>query len=132
MQQFALTGLDLDLTVALTKEPFMSIKPETKDTQPPRTEPSHAAANPFASFDPIATWAASQQAFHKMMTEAYGRAQSFADEYAAVEAQMLTRAQGAIDGWAQLAHDSISYGAQLAAQARKLGLESAKKMGVGA
>jgi hypothetical protein len=40
---------------------------------------------------------------------------------------MVARAQGAVAGWAQLAQDAIAYSAQLSAQARKLGFETAKK-----
>ena len=66
------------------------------------------------------------------MTDAYGRAQTFADQYAALEAQFVQRAQGAVANWAQLAQDAIAYSAQLSAEARKLGFETARKMGVGA
>ena len=60
------------------------------------------------------------------------RAQSWSDEYAAIEQQMLSRANAAIDTWAQLAHDSLSYTAQLSSQARKLSMDAARKAGVGA
>jgi hypothetical protein len=105
---------------------------ETKN-QPPKSDASSAAPQyPFGTFDPMAAWAASQQSFHQMMTESYARAQAWAEEYAALEAQMLARATGAIDTWARLAHDSINYAAQLSAQARKLGFEAVRKAGVGA
>ena len=102
-------------------------KTETKDIpNTPKTEPS----NPFAaSFDPMTAWNASQQAFHQMMADGFQRMASFADDYAALEAQLVSRAQGAVASWAQLTHDAIAYGAQLSAQARKLGLETARKMG---
>jgi hypothetical protein len=62
-----------------------------------------------------------------MMNDAYGRAQAWADEYAAIEKQMFSRANQAVDTWSQLAHDTIAYSAQLSAQARKLGFEAARK-----
>lgn len=91
-----------------------------------------SAANPFASWDPMTAWTASQQAFQKMFADAQSRAQSFAEEYAALEAQMMARAKTAIETWSQLAQDALAYSAQLSAQARKLGLETARKMGAGA
>jgi hypothetical protein len=97
--------------------------------QAPKTETAGAAAphNPFAAFDPMQAWGATQAAFQKMMTDAYGRAQAWADEYASMEKQMFARANQAIDTWAQLAHDTIAYSQQLSAQARKLGFETARK-----
>jgi hypothetical protein len=109
-------------------------KTETKDTPPTsKTEtPANPFANPFAgSFDPMAAFTASQQAFHQMMADGLQRMASFAEEYAALEAQMLARAQGAVASWAQLAQDAITYGAQLSINARRLGLETARKMGAG-
>jgi hypothetical protein len=104
-----------------------------KDTSHPKTEPAAAAPhNPFAAFDPTGVWTQAQANFQKMMGDAYGRAQGWADEYAAMEAQMFARANSAIDTWAQLARDTLAYGAQLSAQARKLGFEAARKAGVGA
>jgi hypothetical protein len=73
-------------------------------------------------------WTQGQQAFHQMMADAYGRISSFAEEYAAMESQLVTRAQGAAHNWAQLTADAFAYCAQLSAQARKLGLENAKKL----
>lgn len=112
-------------------------KPETKTEIPttpptPPTPPKTDAANPFASFDPMAYWTASQQTFAKAMADAYGRAQSFADQYAALEAQLVTRAQGAVATWAQLTQDAIAYSAQLSAEARKVGFEAARRAGAGA
>lgn len=105
----------------------MSTKTESTT---PKADPIGAASQP--GFDPMAAWAASQEMFHKMMGEATGRAQAFAGEYAALEAQMIARARAAIESWAQLAQDAIAYSAQLSAQARKLGLETAQRFGVGA
>jgi hypothetical protein len=113
----------------------MSTDTKNKDQAPnaPKTEPTASAAaphNPFASFgsfDPMQAWTATQAAFQKMMTDAFSRSQSWADEYASMEKQMFARANQAIDTWAQLAHDSLSYGQQLSAQARKLGFETARK-----
>jgi hypothetical protein len=87
----------------------------------PKTETS-AMPNPFASFaDPVAMWTASQQAFAKMMTEGYGH-------YAALESQMIARANAAVATWAQLTQDAIAYSAQLSAEARKLGLDAVTKL----
>ena len=70
----------------------------------------------------------SQLAFQKMMAEACGRAQAFGEQYAAFENQAIIRAQGAVATWAQLAQDTLAYTAQLTAEARKLGLENARRM----
>ena len=108
----------------------MSKEPETTKF-PPKTE-SAAPHNPFSAFDPMAAWQAGQATWHKMMTDAFTRAQSWADEYASIEAQMYGRAVQAVDTWAQLARDTIHYSQQLSIQARKLGFEAARKAGVGA
>ena len=105
------------------KEPFHSI-PKTESAAPPQ--------NPFSAFDPMATWTASQAAWQKMMGDAYGRAQAWADEYASIESQMYSRALQAVDAWAQLARDTINYSQQLTNQARKLGFEAVRKAGIGA
>jgi hypothetical protein len=98
-------------------------------TQDPTTaRPADAFGT--TAFDPMAAWTASQEAFHKMLTDSHARAKAFADEYATLEAQMIARAQAAIASWAQLAQDAIAYGAQLSQQARKVGLEVARKAGV--
>lgn len=102
-----------------------TVKPETKDA--PKFE-----THPFAAFDPFAMWTASQQAFARMMAEGHGRAQGYADQYAALESQMIARAQAAVASWAQLTQDAIAYGSQLSAEARKLSLETFKKMGFAA
>src|SRR5262245_49685966 len=102
-------------------------KPETKDSFPkidPLPKIENAAQTLFSAFDPMATWAAAQQTWSKMMSEASGRAQAWADEYAQLETQMYARARSAVDTWAQLARDTIAYGEQLSAQARKLGFEA--------
>ena len=90
------------------------------------------STNPFTQVDPMAYWTQSQQAFQKLMSEAHGRAQAFADQYATLEAQMISRAQGAVATWAQLTQEAIAYGAQLSTEARKLSVETMKKMGVAA
>ena len=84
--------------------------------------------NPFLAFDPFQMWAQSQQAFAKMMTDACGRAQAFGDQYAALESQAVTRAQGAIATWAQLAQDALAYTTQLTTESRKLALETVRRM----
>ncbi|MEO6775980.1 MAG: hypothetical protein ABI467_23670 [Kofleriaceae bacterium] len=107
-------------------------KTETKTTASPQTpsfaSPNAGFANPFAGFDPMGAWTQGQQTFHQMMADAYGRITSFAEEYAAMESQFVTRAQGAVTNWAQLTADAFAYGAQLSTQARKLGLDHAKKL----
>lgn len=109
----------------------MSTEPKTAKTEAPKTEaPKHD--NPFASFDPIAYWTAVQQAFQRMTTDTQGRVQAFAEQYGALEAQLVQRAQGAVATWAQLTHEAIAYGAQLSAEARKLGLDAYRKMSAGA
>ncbi|HEY1552485.1 MAG TPA: hypothetical protein VGG28_31875 [Kofleriaceae bacterium] len=96
-------------------------KTETKTTTEPKT------ANMFATFDPMTAWTTGQAAFHQMMADAMTRFTSFSDDVAALEHQMMSRAQGAVASWAQLTQDAIAYGAQLSAQARKLGVETARK-----
>jgi hypothetical protein len=79
--------------------------------------------------NPFAAWTQGQASVQKMMGDSYVRAQAWSDEYAAQEAQMTAKAHGAIDTWAQLAHDTINYTAQLSAQARKLSFDAARKAG---
>jgi len=102
---------------------------ETKTTNTQTTNlPPAANQNPFVGFDPMTAWTQGQAALHQMMADAFGRMTSFAEEYASLESQFVTRAQGAVSNWAQLTSDAIAYGAQLTAQARKAGLENAKKL----
>jgi hypothetical protein len=108
----------------MSKEPEMKSVPPKSDTAAPH--------NPFSAFDPMAAWTAGQATWHKMMSDAFGRTQAWADEYASIEAQMYSRALQAVDTWAQLARDTIHYSQQLSIQARKLGFEAARKAGVGA
>ena len=103
----------------------MATEPTKKPTEP-------TPANPFAAFDVMTSLTASQQAFQKMMSESFGRAQEFAEQYAAFEAQMVARANTAVQGWAQLAQDAIAYSAQLSAEARSIALDSASRFGAGA
>ena len=72
----------------------------------------------FETFDPSQLFAASQQTAHKML-----------DQYAELEAQWIARAKQAIETWAQLAQEALAYSAQLSTQARKLGLDAARKIG---
>ena len=102
----------------------MATTPETPKTA--RSFPQ------MPSFDPYAMWQQGQQTFTKLMTDSLARWQSFADQFASIEAQVSTQAQSAVTHWAQLAKDAIAYGTQLSAEARKLGVDTAKKMGVGA
>jgi hypothetical protein len=128
-------------------------KTESKTESAKSTAQNAAPHNPFAAFDPMALWQAfqtsmnawttqpnmmnpvqawtnAQQTFAKAMTDSMSKAQAWSDEYAAIEQQMLARANAAIDTWAQLAHDSLAYTAQLSSQARKLSFEAARKAGV--
>ena len=102
---------------------------DTKKTEAPKTE---SAFPQFAAFDPMAYWTQSQQTFQRLVSDAYTRAHSFAEQYSALETQMVSRAQGAVANWAQLAQEAIAYAAQLSAESRKLGFETARKMSVGA
>lgn len=105
---------------------------EMPKTEAPKTDTAFPQ-NLFTSFDPMAYWSQSQQTFQKLVSESYGRAHSFADQYAVLEAQMIARAQQAVASWAQLAQDAIAYSAQLSAEARKAGVETFRKtMGAGA
>lgn len=93
-------------------------------TETPKTE--------IPMFDPMAFWTTSQQTVQKAITDAYGRAQSFAEQYAVIEAQLVARAQGAVASWSQMTQDAIAYAAQLSTEARRLGTETFRKMSVGA
>jgi hypothetical protein len=108
----------------------MSNEPKTAKPEPKAEAPKFD--NPFASFDPIAYWSAVQQTFQRMATEGQGRAQALADQYGVLEAQLVQRTQAAVATWTQLAQDAIAYGAQLSAEARKIGLDAYRKMSAGA
>jgi hypothetical protein len=126
MQQNALTAPPAILNFLLNKESPMPTEQKTeKTTATPNFIPTMPA---MPAFDPMAAWTQGQQAFHQMLADAYGRMASFAEEYATLESQFVTRAQGAVQNWAQLTADAMAYGAQLSTQARKLGLENAKKL----
>ena len=99
-------------------------KQKTEHT--PKADPQFAAS--FASFDPMTYWTQTQQAFGKLVTENLARAQTLAEQFAALETQMIARAQGAVATWAQLAQDAIAYGAQLSAEARKLSMDAARNV----
>lgn len=106
---------------------------KTETTSAPKSDPNPFAA--FASlppFDPMAMWAQGQQAFAKLMTDATSRWQTFAEQCASIEHQVASHANTAVTNWAQLAKDAIAYGTQLAAEGRKLSIETATKMGVSA
>ncbi|MBA3456691.1 MAG: hypothetical protein H0T42_26615 [Deltaproteobacteria bacterium] len=95
-----------------------------------KTAPSSTPFPTLPTFDPMAMWAQSQQTFTKLMTDSVARWQAFGDQYASVEAQVASHAQTAMAQWSQLAKDAIAYGQQLSVEARKLTVETAKKMGV--
>jgi hypothetical protein len=73
-------------------------------------------------------WTRSQEVMRDLMTDAVTRSQSFAEHISTWERDAVTRANAAITAWAQLAHDSINYAAQLSAEARKLGFETVRHM----
>ena len=100
----------------------MTAKTESKESLP-KTEPA-AMHNMAAGFEPTAAWAAAQQTWQKMMADATGRAQAWANECAAIESQMYARTRAAVDAWHQLARDTIAYSEQLSAQARKMAFEA--------
>lgn len=104
--------------------------PEPTKTAPKTDSNPFTAFPSLSSFDPMNMWAQGQQAFTKMMTDATTRWQSFSEQCASIEQQMSSHAQTAVTSWAQLAKDAIAYGTQVSAEARKLSLETAKKMGV--
>ena len=117
----------------------MSQEPKIKDSSKQESSASasahaapHTPFNPFSAtaWDPMAAFSQSQQNWQKLMNDSMARAQSWADEYAAIEQQMYSRALQAVDTWAQLARDTINYSQQLSTQARKLGMETMRKAGV--
>jgi len=97
----------------------------------PKTE-APKFENPFAAFDPIVYWNAAQQAFQRMAADGQGRAQAAADQYGALEAQLVQRTQAAVTAWVQLAQDAIAYGAQLSAEARRIALDAVRRASAGA
>jgi hypothetical protein len=100
-------------------------------TTPPKSSP--VVENPFQAlptFDPMAMWAQGQAQMQKLIGDATSRWQAFAEQYAQIEQQVSSHAQTAVTNWAQLAKDAIAYGVQLSAEARKLSVETAKKLGV--
>ena len=111
---------------------------ETKTSSTPNASTSTAGATAgsfpgsLPGFDPMAAWAQGQQMFTKLMTDSVGRWETFAAQYASIEQQVASHATTAVNHWAQLAKDAIAYGQQLSAEARKLSVETAKKMGVSA
>lgn len=105
----------------------MSNDAKTTTSKTPNTE---TPFQPFAAFDPMQLWAQGQAQMQKLMGDAVTRWQAFADQYAQIEQQVSSHAQTAVTNWAQLAKDAIAYGVQLSAEARKLSVETAKKLGV--
>jgi hypothetical protein len=81
------------------------------------TKAETTASAPNLPFDPTMLFAASQQKMQDLM-----------EQYAQLEALAIARARQAIETWAQLAQDALAYSAQLTAQARKLGLDAARKI----
>ena len=117
--------------MAETTKNTTSTSNTTSSSSPGAAPQNPFAANPFMSafngFDPAGAWGVAQQTWQKMFSDSMTRAQAWADEYASIEKQMFDRANEAVDTWAKLAHDTISYSQQLTAQARKLGFDAARK-----
>ena len=103
---------------------------EAKTTTPKSTPIPETPFPSFASFDPMAMWAQGQAQMQKLMADATTRWTAFAEQYAQIEQQVSSHAQTAVTNCAQLAKDAIAYGVQLSAEARKLSIETAKKLGV--
>jgi hypothetical protein len=104
----------------------------TEKTTETTTAAAAAPKTPFTAFptfDPMAMWATTQQTWAKLMADSTTRSQALADQYVAMESQFIARAHEAINTWAQLAHDALTYSTQLSTEARKLGVDAAKKMG---
>jgi hypothetical protein len=80
--------------------------------------------NPFESFDPMAMWTRSQEMMRDAFADAVTRSQAFTDHISTMEQDAVTRANAAVTAWAQLAHDTITYSAQLSAEARKLAADA--------
>lgn len=92
----------------------------THDTQ--TTAKPEAPSNPFTAafpFDPS-----------QLVADSVARWQAFAEQCAAVEQQITAHAHTAVALWAQLAKDAIAYSTQLSAEARRLSIETATKLGV--
>jgi hypothetical protein len=105
---------------------------EAKTTPPKSTSTVENPFQAFPVFDPMQLWTQGQAQMQKLMGDATARWQSFADQYAQIEHQVSSHAQTAVTNWAQLAKDAIAYGVQLSTEARKLSIETAKKLGVNA
>jgi hypothetical protein len=87
-------------------------KPETQDAAQTN---GAAQANPF-------------HIFGNLLSDAIARMSTYAATCAEFETQFVARAQGAVANWAQLTQDTLAYGAQLSQEARKLGLDSLRKL----
>ena len=91
---------------------------ETKTTAKPEA-PSNPFMAGFPAFDPT-----------QLLADSVARWQAFTEQCAMVEQQVTAHAHTAVAQWAQLAKDAIAYGVQLSAEARRLSIETAKKLGV--
>jgi hypothetical protein len=83
----------------------------------------------LAALDPMDYWSSFREAMGSAQvrsTEITGKLDA---QYTQLEQQLVERAHLAVATWAQLANDAISYSARLSVEARKLGAETAKKMG---
>jgi hypothetical protein len=88
-----------------------------------------AVADKLSAFDPTLYWAGFRDAMHNATSKASSTADQYTAQYAALETQLIERAHSAVQTWAQLSHDAIAYAAQLSTEARKLGVEAARKVG---
>ncbi len=84
---------------------------------------------PFESFNPMAMWTRSQEMMRDLFAGAVTRSQSYAEQITTWERDAAAKANTAVNAWAQLAHDTITYAAQLSSEARKLSLDTMRHMG---
>jgi hypothetical protein len=92
---------------------------------------SHATTmvDKYAALDPMGYWSSFREAMGAAQARSTEMAGKLDAQYAELEQQLVERAHLAVATWAQLANDSINYAAKLSTEARKLGAETAKKMG---
>lgn len=74
--------------------------------------------------DPIESWEKAWDAWRKMTDDSIARMSAFYAEIDRIEAKNLERAEQAMNEAAKLTKDTLTYGAQLGAEWRKLSLEA--------
>jgi len=80
------------------------------------------------NFDPFGQMTKAFEAWQKMADDSVQRAMSFYGELDKLEAKGVERTAVAVDEVAVLQKETLAYGAQLAAEWRRLTLESMKQM----